>query len=96
MKKEIFKEKYTGCTLGGIVLIHRKDGWKVEEWKNGKAPLHDHFFWDLGSIVRSPEERSQIYPKLKRFPINHGMIIGTRSEMISSLPYYLLDGIVLL
>lgn len=92
MKKQ--QEKYDGCHRGGIVLIHHKEGWKVEEWEEGKAPSHEHYFWDL--MRNLMPGRETIHPTLKEFPINHGIIIGVRSEMLPSLPYYLLDGIVLL
>lgn len=86
------------CKLGGIVLLHTKKGWKVEEWEKENAPEHEHFAWDMQKwwIVQK-EDWLKIYPELKYFRVGEGILIGARHDMslISVLPYYLLDGIVL-
>lgn len=83
------------CKSGGLVIIHRKDGWKVEEWKYGKAPAHEHFSWDF-HFALNKKNKDMIYPKLKDFPIGSGLLVGHRCETFKGLlPYYLLDGISL-
>ena len=84
------------CNLGGIVLLHTKKGWEVQEWKSGKAPEHEHFTWDMGKWVMDRDKTMQIYPKLKDFSIDSGLLIGARADFMSILPLYLLDGIVLM
>lgn len=84
------------CKLGGIVLLRTKQGWEVQEWKNGKAPAHDHFSWDMHKWAVDPNKRITIYPNLKDFRVGEGLLIGARSDYMSILPMYLLDGIVIL
>ncbi|MFZ5559189.1 MAG: hypothetical protein ACOZAL_00080, partial [Patescibacteria group bacterium] len=83
------------CNRGDIVIIHRPDGWKVEVWKDGKAPLHDYFSWDINQVMATEtSKRQEIYPNLKDFPIGTGLVIGRR--LCENVPYYFLDGISLI
>jgi hypothetical protein len=80
--------------MGGIVLIKEKGKWKVEEWKNGKAPEHDHFFLDPSYVDKIG------YPILEEFSEGSGILIGHRlklsGEQQHPLSYFFLDGIRLL
>jgi hypothetical protein len=80
------------CRLGGIVLIRRQGEWKVEEWMDGEAPEHDHFFLTFGYL----DEKG--YPVLSRFPDGSGILIGRRftnprHEWYNDMPHFFLDGI---
>jgi hypothetical protein len=83
------------CNLGGIVLIKKKRKWKIEEWKHGKAPNHDHFFLEPGFV------NEQGYPVLEKFPDGSGILIGWRlralkEELRNPISVFFLDGIKLL
>jgi len=93
------------CNRGGIFIVKRKDGLKVEIYEEGKAPKHEHWGFWLQSAVTNRESKYTMedgYPKLDSFPINSGIVIGFRSDLdekgsihgrMRLAPFFVVDGI---